>query len=560
MLQMATGITSIQTDLQTNTLEASHALRHWVEHGTFDDLKIGPKEGTGNLQLKSTPFSLAGPPRALKAMNLKIVERLTKEKGSVSKAAEHLIEPVTAKELHEFNKEMGYKGSVGDIGAIRELVQQATGQQEMIPRAFIFGKKVGAYTLDHLGQHQYNTVDRWEARFIRSQFKGMFKKNFNLPDNVDEHTVFTKFTDAFNEEFKKETGVEWENSALQAARWFYILDAVRESGYTKARTSESISEYTKGAIDLRGADQTRGPPSNAEGGKGSFLDRQEAAARQRIAGRRGRLNTGIDPSSLVDEAIIGAAHIARGIKAFPEWSERMIKDIGDWVEPHLKTIWKESKKMSAAVQQGKRGPLSEEQRLEAAIKRSEASTKAIRAKIDAGDITRNARPAPIVPNERLRKAQGDLQRARDDFNTLFAKAQRDAMPKWKKAADNVVRGTRALKLAGVKIFGKLGGAAATRLAMEEVEHAVSAIIGEVLRPVGRMAPEYGRTGFGPRATAAAAKGFVKGIKDIPTILRGKRTDAEAEFGKHHVEYTVGPKIFDYPGRAHAAEAAGEGIG
>jgi hypothetical protein len=129
---------------------------------------------------------------------------------------------------------------------------------------FIFNQKVGAYTLNAIGDSRFNTVDVWESRFIRSYFVDMFEKNTGLPVDQFEHDVFIRFTDLFKEEFEKTTGKSWDNSALQAVRWFYILDAAKKAGYTNAGTNQTISFYTRRSIGrLRSRSGSGGTAGNA---------------------------------------------------------------------------------------------------------------------------------------------------------------------------------------------------------------------------------------------------------------------------------------------------------
>lgn len=74
-----------------------------------------------------------------------------------------------------------------------------------------------------------------------------------------------------------------------------------------------------------------------------ILHAQRDAARQRIIAKRGRLNAGIDPTSLLDEAIIGASHIADGLKSLGDWSAAMVKDFGERIRPYLEDLFKQSK-------------------------------------------------------------------------------------------------------------------------------------------------------------------------------------------------------------------------
>ena len=50
-----------------------------------------------------------------------------------------------------------------------------------------------------------------------------------------------------------------------------------------------------------------------------------------------------------DAAIIGAAHIARGLVSFPEWSQKMLSDLGERFRPSLPLLFEQSKQYHAAV-------------------------------------------------------------------------------------------------------------------------------------------------------------------------------------------------------------------
>jgi len=265
--RVAAGLTSPSTKLPSNIGDSVKVLDLWMREGDLDSIEMGVS-AKGNVVIKNSPISISGATNSTKARTLKIVDGLAKEKGGVVKALDFLQESVTIKELNEFNTQMGYKGRVGGIGPIRELVKQATGQDELIPRMFIFGKKVGAYTLNAIGDARYNTVDVWESRFIRSYFKGMFDENTGLPENVGESTIFNEFSIQFKREYEKETGQEWDTSALQAIRWFYMIDAAKQGGYSGASTNETISTYTeRNLAKIRGANPESRRPGTGKGSK-----------------------------------------------------------------------------------------------------------------------------------------------------------------------------------------------------------------------------------------------------------------------------------------------------
>lgn len=69
------------------------------------------------------------------------------------------------------------------------------------------------------------------------------------------------------------------------------------------------------------------------------LEREAAAARQRLRAKLANLNIAADPSILADVAVIGAAKIGRGALSFSQWSTEMIADLGESVRPFLKQGW-----------------------------------------------------------------------------------------------------------------------------------------------------------------------------------------------------------------------------
>ncbi len=250
--QVANGLTSPATVLSANVGDALNLLGLFKQKGNLNDIELGlsPK---GNRVVASSPFQISGTTAPTKAMSLKVFDSLVQtfanEPNPVQAAVDYLREGVTPKELQAFNKEMGYKSNVSGMGAIKSLVKQATGQDELIPRMFIFGKKIGSYTLNLTGDSRYTTIDVWESRFIRSYFEGLFEKNTGVPVTVDEDKLFQEFSTIFKQEYDKVSGKANDPASLQAMRWFYMINSAKEAGYRGASTNETISEITKRQLE-----------------------------------------------------------------------------------------------------------------------------------------------------------------------------------------------------------------------------------------------------------------------------------------------------------------------
>jgi len=287
--RIITGLCSPSTKLAGNMKDAVQLMKLWKETGSLKSMEWewSPK---GNRKVKDgNPFNLEGTTGALKIFSLHGIDSLFSKLGSWQKVHDYLHEAVTSKELNAFNRELGFKGDVGDIGKIRKVVMEATGQDELIPRMFAFGSKVGAYTLNTTGDDRFTTTDIWEARFVRSHFPEMFKSGTGLPVNMDEHQLFQNFSRVFGEQFKKSTGLDLPPSALQAIRWFYMIESAKNAGYAHAKTDQSISGYTEAAIrqklgDISGLDPRSGGQSNgaSEAGDATFSIKDPAKLRDEL--------------------------------------------------------------------------------------------------------------------------------------------------------------------------------------------------------------------------------------------------------------------------------------
>ncbi|WP_036634202.1 LPD38 domain-containing protein [Paenibacillus massiliensis] len=74
----------------------------------------------------------------------------------------------------------------------------------------------------------------------------------------------------------------------------------------------------------------------------NYLDEAEQNARQRIANRKNRLSsTPVD--EWADYAIIGAAKMGKGTIKFADWTEEMVKDLGESFRPNAQRVYNASK-------------------------------------------------------------------------------------------------------------------------------------------------------------------------------------------------------------------------
>lgn len=99
------------------------------------------------------------------------------------------------------------------------------------------------------------------------------------------------------------------------------------------------TEYRK---ILRETKKEAGEAAKSKRSITDFMDDVAEKARQRIIQRRGRLQVTVDPlniAGLVDESIIGASYVAKGVRNATEWGEKMINEFGERIRPHLEALF-----------------------------------------------------------------------------------------------------------------------------------------------------------------------------------------------------------------------------
>ena len=275
LYRILAGLTSPSTTLPDNIIDALRVFKLYKDNGNFNFIVPSRTEkGARTYDSVKTGFKFRSNTGATKATSILAIQKKIDEIG-LDATIEYLLEPVTMTELISSKRSLGYKG-VGKQSQVKQVVKQATGQDKLIPRMFMFGPKVGSYSMNTLGNVEYTTTDIWESRFIRSYFKGMLESGTGLPLNDTEQKIFQEFSSAFNKEFQKQTGQKLEPASLQAVRWFYILNAFQKTGYQYAKTDDTISGYTaKAAQKLYGVDP-------ASGGQGTGADSSQVPAGNRL--------------------------------------------------------------------------------------------------------------------------------------------------------------------------------------------------------------------------------------------------------------------------------------
>lgn len=280
------------------------------------------------------------------------------------------------------------------------------------------------------------------------------------------------------------------------------------------------------------------------------LDSAADKARERIIARRGQLQVTIDPlnvAGLVDEAIIGASHIARGVTAFAEWSAQMIKDFGDRIHPYLKELYDRAKALhdASAEQFQKKTP----QEVALARYKTNLSTRTeqLVQKIAAEDYTKPVRNKTQLDQEAV-NLKAKYQRAKDVFDTQLEKDRLKNRPIAEKVLDTFAKWRRAFVLSSPVTLAKLTSAAAERMVFTPLEEAVGAGISKIIPKVAEKASREGGASI-KAESKSITEGFTQGMKDAWDVLRTGKSNLDVLYGNREL---MPREAVDFIGSLHGA--------
>ena len=196
-------------------------------------------------------------------------------------------------------------------------------------------------------------------------------------------------------------------------------------------------------------------------------------------------------------------------------------------------------------------PTPEEQRLAALKKSLTSRTSDLQARLKAEDYSKKVRQATQLDEEAVR-LKAAHQRAKDAFDMAVERDRLARRPLARRALDTFVKAERAIKLTGITTLGKITGATMARLGLTPLEEGVGGVLSHlpVLNRVAARAPREG--GFNLGAEVAAVGGALRGVREIPSILKTGRSDLDVLYGRRNL--TPHERILDAPGSLHGAIA------
>ena len=301
-------------------------------------------------------------------------------------------------------------------------------------------------------------------------------------------------------------------------------------------------------------------PTPARQAVAGLLEDQAAKARARIVARRGQLNAFGALPQVADEAIIGAAHIARGVTRFTEWSKAMMNDFGEKITPQLSRIWREAK---AYHSQSKRelagpGPTLEERMMERRKRSVEDRTAELQARIAGADYVKPAARQQAALDAEGQRLKAEHERAKDAFDAAVERDRLAKRPMLQKVADGFVKVERAFKLTGATTTAKLSGAALARTGITPIEEVVGSMLGRLpgVRGVAARAPREGGFSLEAERAALGSAGLLKGLRQIPKVLATGKSDLDVLHGGRSDlapgARTPFNRVLDLPGAVHGA--------
>jgi hypothetical protein len=222
--------------------------------------------------------------------------------------------------------------------------------------------------------------------------------------------------------------------------------------YEQAEQSREVQRTFENLI----TEQKKSARAAAKTGKSvtDFLDEQAAKARERIIARRGRLNVTVDPlniAGLVDETIIGASHIAKGVTKLADWSAQMVKDFGERIKPYLGELYAKAKELHDANTAAVTGKVKTSERIaEESIERRKKATQTrlgkLEEKLATGDTSKTPRKQ-LPTDKELLSLQAKYERVRDEYKA-FVNAEKAKNAPFTTKARRAFQETRGIILGG----------------------------------------------------------------------------------------------------------------
>lgn len=309
-------------------------------------MKFAPAEtakaSTSSKTIKSESGEELKPHRTAERIEAEIVKALTEREALGDDIASYAVEEGMMKK----QAKLGIKVATEDWESAKQM---ALGKKSA-PEGVRPGTMVTTVSKMALERGDFDTLyELGTSKLAFDAAKEIAKglKSFDQRMSDDPVTAMRDIMKKRSELIEKTTGKKPDTASYQVE-----LEKVQAE---LKKTKEALDEYiakTEKTAQEKVIDEIIEPkkkrelnPKEKYGAKNKIV-KEDAyiKAKQELRRKLGlQLNIGFDPSLIADLTKIGAYHLEAGTRAFKPWSEKVIKDTGEWIKPHLDELWKSTK-------------------------------------------------------------------------------------------------------------------------------------------------------------------------------------------------------------------------
>lgn len=360
-------------------------------------------------------------------------------RAGLGESAERAYEPITNIEtVRKANERIATKGidkaeseimnktklNAEDLATGMRLIQELQTSGNAL-RAVTVAEKL-AKQLTEAGQ-TVQAASIWSRLSPEGALLAAQRKVSNINENLLRGQEEVKITSGQAQDITDAAGAIQASggSRERAGTVMEIMDRVRKGETITADDRQLVTDFVTDAKRFLKPDDVR-PPKVVKAPKEmndvrvrdrvtSFLEGQEKAALERIRARRGQANA-LPLDEWADYAIVGATKLAKGTIKFADWSEQMIRDVGEEIRPYLRQVYEKSQEVrNQSVKQINEQVISKAERVvESFIKK-----KGDELASDDVDFIRNmAQRVSSLADQERRIASQDLQAIMQGFEKV----------------------------------------------------------------------------------------------------------------------------------------------
>lgn len=296
------------------------------ERGFIETLKESPKTQQGLKEKLKGMYKPITNKEMVEKANLRISEDIEKAVSYVTNARVMTAEHVTTGDrlIQEFQKQGNFERAV-DIA--EKLAEAGTKAGQSIQAYSIYNRLTPEGILVHANRianriNEKGTILTPEVKITED----MAAKLTDLASTVQTMTGTKEVAnDVISIAEKAKSGKKLTDEEAQTLQKF-VQDASQFIGDIAPRKTKP--REPKPIPDKRVRDNVI-----------DFFDAQEKAAKERLRAKGYRVMSGIPVDDFYDWSIVGASKLAKGTVKFADWSEMMVKEIGEQIKPYLQQVY-----------------------------------------------------------------------------------------------------------------------------------------------------------------------------------------------------------------------------